>query len=79
MCNHTKKSGKHCARCPLHVFGLRRKPTSIALPAILTGRRPDEPDAAPINPIPNGMSRRNFLRKMSTVGAVGVGLSVMPK
>ncbi len=79
MCNHTKKSGKHCARCPLHVFGLRRKPGKLTLPAVLSGRGDTTEDAQPLNFIPAGMSRRRFLQKMGAVGAVGVSLSVLPK
>lgn len=74
MCNHTRKRGKHCSRCPLHSLGRRLKPNKLGLPAFLSRR--GQPDTAP--DAPTSMSRRSFIRRMGVVGAVGLGLSALP-
>ncbi len=76
MCNHTKRKGAHCARCPLHSMGARRKLGPLTLPAFLSRR--SEPEIVEQSTVPTGITRRDFLRKMGTVGAVGLSLSVLP-
>ncbi|MEL6148648.1 MAG: DUF1501 domain-containing protein [Chloroflexota bacterium] len=58
---------------------MRRRKDGLSLPAIITGRSSEKADIPKLDPVPRGMSRRDFFQKMGTVGAVGVGLSVMPK
>ncbi|NDJ61083.1 MAG: DUF1501 domain-containing protein [Chloroflexi bacterium] len=76
-CSHTKRGGKHCTRCPLHSMGARRRLGKLSLPALLS-RRGERPEPQEKSLVPAGMTRRSFLQKMGTVGAVGVSLSVLP-